>query len=183
MSTRTQTSRSICGFGSWRRAHQQHLLRRRRRPVDLPAGAGRRSDNILRFEQDFPGAQASFGLEQQLPLDRAYPRARPPDSSRTTRAVSARRSAPNGDDGDKVVVEGCLGRRGRSARHLARTSSSLQTPGPYAERDRHSGARLVPDARLRGPLHHASACDYRVIGGPRFYERQEIRDATAYFRA
>ena len=22
---------------------------------------------------------------------------------------------------------------------------------------------------------------YRVIGGPRFYERQEIRDATAYF--
>src|SRR6185295_9174866 len=24
---------------------------------------------------------------------------------------------------------------------------------------------------------------YRVIGGPRFYERQEIRDALAYFRA
>jgi DNA helicase-2/ATP-dependent DNA helicase PcrA len=23
---------------------------------------------------------------------------------------------------------------------------------------------------------------YRVIGGPRFYERQEIRDAMAYFR-
>jgi DNA helicase-2/ATP-dependent DNA helicase PcrA len=23
---------------------------------------------------------------------------------------------------------------------------------------------------------------YRVIGGPRFYERQEIRDALAYFR-
>src|SRR4029079_4146688 len=25
--------------------------------------------------------------------------------------------------------------------------------------------------------------NYRVIGGPRFYERQEIRDALAYFRA
>ena len=24
--------------------------------------------------------------------------------------------------------------------------------------------------------------NYRVIGGPRFYERQEIRDALAYFR-
>ena len=24
---------------------------------------------------------------------------------------------------------------------------------------------------------------YRVIGGPRFYERKEIRDAIAYFRA
>src|SRR6185369_840334 len=24
---------------------------------------------------------------------------------------------------------------------------------------------------------------YRVIGGPRFYERQEVRDALAYFRA
>jgi DNA helicase-2/ATP-dependent DNA helicase PcrA len=24
--------------------------------------------------------------------------------------------------------------------------------------------------------------DYRVIGGPRFYERQEIRDAIAYLR-
>ena len=25
--------------------------------------------------------------------------------------------------------------------------------------------------------------NYRVIGGPRFYERQEVRDALAYFRA
>ena len=25
--------------------------------------------------------------------------------------------------------------------------------------------------------------NYRVIGGPRFYERAEIRDALAYFRA
>ena len=29
----------------------------------------------------------------------------------------------------------------------------------------------------------ALALPYRVIGGPRFYERQEIRDALAYLRA
>ena len=39
----------------------------------------------------------------------------------------------------------------------------------------------VPDARVRGALHHARPA-LPVIGGPRFYERLEIRDALAYLR-
>jgi DNA helicase-2/ATP-dependent DNA helicase PcrA len=53
-------------------------------------------------------------------------------------------------------------------------------PG-LAQRHGHPGARLAPDARLRGPVPD-HRLPYRVIGGPRFYERMEIRDAMAYFR-
>jgi hypothetical protein len=45
-------------------AAQEHLLRRRRRPVDL-GWRGAEVDNILRFEHDFPGCQGH-------PLERNY---------------------------------------------------------------------------------------------------------------
>ena len=113
---------------------------------------GAEVDNILRFEHDFPGAKV-------IRLERNY---------RSTGHILAAAShiiAHNEgrlgktlrtDDelGEKVTVTGSWDSE-EEARTIGEEIEQLQRGGHRAQRDRHPGARLVPDARIRRPLRHA----------------------------
>ena len=141
--------------------------------------------NILRFEKDFPGA-AGDPAGTELPLDPAYPRRRLGRDRRQRRAGSARRCGPRRASGEKVRLIGHWDGE-EEARWIGEEIEALQR-----------GTRGLDPVGLNGMAilvrasHQMRAFEdrfltiglpYRVIGGPRFYERQEIRDAMAYFRA
>ena len=132
--------------------------------------------NILRFEKDFPGATV-------IRLERNY---------RSTGHILATASAliahnkgrlgktlfTDGADGNKATVTGVWDDE-EEARVIA---DDIETA-------RKSGQKLNDMAILvRASFQMRSLEDrfvtlglpYRVIGGPRFYERQEIKDAVAY---
>ena len=138
---------------------------------------GAEVDNILRFEKDFPGADGrSAWSATTAPPATSWPP--PPASSPTTRAGSARRCSPTTS-------------RARRSPSPAR-GTARRRPAPSARRSRRcsaSGHTLDEIAILvRASFQMRDFEDrfitlglpYRVIGGPRFYERAEIRDALAY---
>ena len=139
--------------------------------------------NILRFDKDFPGAKV-VRLEQNY---------------RSTPHILAAASG---------VIAANAGRLGKTLWTEATKGEKLRLIGHW---DGEEEARWIGDevealqrgARGLGPAglddiailvrasHQMRAFEdrfltiglpYRVIGGPRFYERQEIRDAMAYFR-
>ncbi|MCZ8088583.1 MAG: UvrD-helicase domain-containing protein, partial [Rhodobacteraceae bacterium] len=139
--------------------------------------------NILRFEQDFPGAHV-VRLEQNY---------------RSTPHILAAASG---------VIAGNAGRLGKTLWTDLKEGEKVRLIGHW---DGEEEARWIGEeieALMRGgrgldPVgldgqailvrasHQMRAFEdrfltiglpYRVIGGPRFYERQEIRDAMAYFR-
>ncbi|MDG1352845.1 MAG: UvrD-helicase domain-containing protein [Sulfitobacter sp.] len=139
--------------------------------------------NILRFEKDFPGSHV-VRLEQNY---------------RSTPHILAAASG---------VIEGNTGRLGKTLWTEAREGEKVRLIGHW---DGEEEARWIGDeieALQRGTrgqqprsLDHMAilvrashqmrafedrfltiGLPYRVIGGPRFYERLEIRDSMAYFR-
>ncbi|PIV74483.1 MAG: DNA helicase II, partial [Rhodobacteraceae bacterium CG17_big_fil_post_rev_8_21_14_2_50_65_11] len=139
--------------------------------------------NILRFDTDFPGAKV-IRLEQNY---------------RSTAHILAAASG---------VIAGNKGRLGKELWTEAQGGDKVRLIGHW---DGDEEARWIGDeieAMARGTRHmdpispdgmailvRAShqmrafedrfltiGLPYRVIGGPRFYERMEIRDAMAYFR-
>jgi DNA helicase II / ATP-dependent DNA helicase PcrA len=137
---------------------------------------GAEVDNILRFDKDFPGATV-------IRLERNY------RSTGHILAAASHLIAKNTgrlgktlftDDhlGEKVVVTGVWDDE-EEARGICED----------IEQERKHGANLNEIAILvRASFQMRSLEDrlvttgvpYRVIGGPKFYERQEIRDAIAY---
>jgi DNA helicase-2/ATP-dependent DNA helicase PcrA len=139
--------------------------------------------NILRFEKDFPGAKV-VRLEQNY---RSTPH--------ILAAASAVIAANAGRLGKTLWTEETTGEKLRlighwdgeeEARWIGEEVEALQRGG------RGLGLMGLDDmAILVRASHQMRAFEdrfltiglpYRVIGGPRFYERQEIRDAMAYFR-
>ncbi len=139
--------------------------------------------NILRFEADFPGAKV-VRLEQNY---RSTPH--------ILAAASGVISANAGRLGKTLWTQETLGEKLRlighwdgeeEARWIGEEVEALQRGG------RGLGLMGLDDiAILVRASHQMRAFEdrfltiglpYRVIGGPRFYERQEIRDAMAYFR-
>jgi DNA helicase-2/ATP-dependent DNA helicase PcrA len=139
--------------------------------------------NILRFEKDFPGAQV-IRLEQNY---------------RSTGHILATASG---------IIAKNAGRLGKTLWTAGEPGEKVRLIGHW---DGEEEARWIGEeveaiqrgTRGRDPLdlnqqailvrasHQMRAFEdrfltiglpYRVIGGPRFYERQEIRDAMAYFR-
>ncbi|SEH62903.1 ATP-dependent helicase [Paracoccus alkenifer] len=140
--------------------------------------------NILRFEGDFPGAQV-IRLEQNY---RSTPH--------ILAAASGLIAANKGRLGKELWTEAEEGEKIRLIGHWD-SEAEARWIGEEIEAfhggHRHSiGQRSLNDiAILVRASHQMRAFEdrfmtiglpYRVIGGPRFYERQEIRDAMAYFR-
>ncbi len=134
--------------------------------------------NILRFESDFPGA-AIIRLEENYR-----------STSRILGAAAGMIAHNSGrlgktlwtqaEDGDKVVVRGVWDAE-EEARWVGDEIEALQRNG-------HRLGQIAILVRAGFQTREfeerfiALALPYRVIGGPRFYERQEIRDALAYLR-
>ncbi len=139
---------------------------------------GAEVDNILRFEHDFPGAKV-------IRLERNY---------RSTGHILAAASyliAHNEGrlgktlrtedvDGEKVTVTGAWDSE-EEARAIGEEIEDIQRKGEKLNEI----AILVRASYQMRELEDrfvTLGLPYRVIGGPRFYERAEIRDALAYLR-
>jgi superfamily I DNA/RNA helicase len=116
------------------------------------AGAAPEVDNILRFEHDFPGATV-------IRLERNY------RSTGHILGAASHLIAHNegrlgktlrteDEPGEKVGVTGAWDSE-EEARSIGEEIENLQREGHFARRDGDPGARLVPDARIRGSFCHA----------------------------
>jgi DNA helicase-2/ATP-dependent DNA helicase PcrA len=139
---------------------------------------GAEVDNILRFEHDFPGATV-------IRLERNY---------RSTAHILAAAShliahnqgrlgktlRTDDEPGEKVKVTGSWDSE-EEARAIGDEIEALQRQG-------HSLDEIAILVRASFQMREFEdrfvtlGLPYRVIGGPRFYERMEIRDALAYLR-
>jgi DNA helicase-2/ATP-dependent DNA helicase PcrA len=139
---------------------------------------GAEVDNILRFERDFPGAQV-------VRLERNY------------RSTSHILGAASG------LINANKGRLGKTLWTDAEGGEKVRVRGVW---DGEAEARLIADEiedqRRKGRVYKDAAVlvrasfqmrafeerfvllqiPYTVVGGPRFFERAEIRDAHAYLR-
>ena len=139
---------------------------------------GAEVDNILRFERDFPGATV-------IRLERNY------RSTGHILATAAHLIARNdgrlgktlftdGEDGEKVTVTGIWDSE-EEARTIGEEIEQLQQKGHGLE-EMAILVRASFQMREFEERFITLGLPYRVIGGPRFYERAEIRDALAYLR-
>lgn len=139
---------------------------------------GAEVDNILRFEKDFPGAKT-------IRLERNY------------------RSTPHILGAASGLIAANESRLGKTLWTELNEGEKVSVRGAW---DGEAEARLIGDdiETLHHQKHHLSeiailvrasfqmrefeerfidlGIPYRVVGGPRFYERAEIRDANAYLR-
>jgi DNA helicase II / ATP-dependent DNA helicase PcrA len=139
---------------------------------------GAEVDNILRFEHDFPGAKV-------IRLERNY------RSTGHILAAASHLIAHNegrlgktlrteGDAGEKVTVTAAWDSE-EEARAIGEDIEQLQRQG-------HKLNEIAILVRASFQMREFEdrfvtlGLPYRVIGGPRFYERAEIRDALAYLR-
>src|SRR6187431_1057355 len=139
---------------------------------------GAEVDNILRFDHDFPGAKV-------IRLERNY------RSTGHILAAASHLIAHNEGrlgktlrtedvDGDKVTVTGSWDSE-EEARAIGEEIEELQRAGENLN----EVAILVRASFQMREFEDrfvTLGLPYRVIGGPRFYERAEIRDALAYLR-
>ncbi|MBR0716809.1 ATP-dependent helicase [Bradyrhizobium liaoningense] len=139
---------------------------------------GAEVDNILRFEHDFPGAKV-------IRLERNY------RSTGHILAAASHLIAHNegrlgktlrteDEDGEKVTVTGAWDSE-EEARAIGEEIEQIQRMG-----DKLNEVAILVRASYQMREFEdrfvTLGLPYRVIGGPRFYERAEIRDALAYLR-
>ncbi len=144
---------------------------------------GAEVDNILRFEHDFPGAKI-------IRLERNY------RSTGHILAAASHLIAHNQErlgktlrtedaPGHKVQVISCWDSE-EEARAVGEDIEQLQredgTGKPHSLDEMAILVRASFQMREFEDRFVTLGLPYRVIGGPRFYERQEIRDALAYLR-
>ena len=139
---------------------------------------GAEVENILRFEQDFPGAKI-------VRLERNY------RSTGHILAAASHLIAHNegrlgktlftdGEEGEKPMLTGVWDSQ-EEARVIGEDIEQLQRKG-------HSLEEIAILVRASFQMREFEerfveiGLPYRIIGGPRFYERAEIRDALAYLR-
>jgi DNA helicase II / ATP-dependent DNA helicase PcrA len=139
---------------------------------------GAEIENILRFERDFPGAKV-------IRLERNY-RSTPAILGAASGLIAANKGRlgktlwTEGDPGDQIRVQGVW-----DAEEEAR---AVATDAEQLHRDNHHYAEMAVLVRASFQMREfedrflSLGIPYRVIGGPRFYERAEIRDALAYLR-
>src|SRR5476651_544739 len=139
---------------------------------------GAEVENILRCERDFPGAKV-------IRLERNY-RSTPAILGAASGLIAANKGRlgktlwTEGDAGEKIKVQGVWDAE-EEARNIASDAEDLHRRG-------HNWAQMAVLVRASFQMREfedrfiSLGLPYRVIGGPRFYERAEIRDAMAYLR-
>jgi len=144
---------------------------------------GAEVDNILRFERDFPGAKV-------VRLERNYR-----STSHILAAASGLIAANKGrlgktlwteqNGGEKVVVRGVWDGEAESrliADEIERAKKGTTDKDPRKFRDMAILVRASFQMRAFEERFVMLQIPYTVVGGPRFFERAEIRDAHAYLR-
>ncbi|OJU03543.1 MAG: ATP-dependent DNA helicase [Rhizobiales bacterium 65-79] len=141
---------------------------------------GAEVDNILRFEKDFPGATV-------IRLERNY------RSTAHILGAASHLIAHNegrlgktlftdaADPDDARVIVHAAWDSEEEARAVGDEIEALQAKG-HKLNDMAILVRASFQMREFEDRFVTLGLNYRVVGGPRFYERQEIRDAMAYFR-
>ncbi|MHA7968671.1 ATP-dependent helicase [Rhizobium sp. CAU 1783] len=146
---------------------------------------GAEVDNILRFEKDFPGAKV-------IKLERNYRSTEhilgaaghliAHNEGRLGKTLFTERTSP---DDEKVMVHAAWDSE-EEARAVGEEIERLQRGD--ADGKKHALNDMAILVRASFQMREFEdrfvtlGLNYRVIGGPRFYERLEIRDAMAYFR-
>jgi DNA helicase-2/ATP-dependent DNA helicase PcrA len=139
---------------------------------------GAEVENILRFEREFPGAKV-------IRLERNY-RSTPVILGAASGLITANKGRlgktlwTEGDPGEKIRIQGVWDAE-EEARNIASDAEDLHRRG-------HLFGQMAILVRAAFQMREfedrfiALGLPYRVIGGPRFYERAEVRDAMAYLR-
>ncbi|MDE2473656.1 MAG: UvrD-helicase domain-containing protein, partial [Alphaproteobacteria bacterium] len=143
------------------------------------AWRGAEVENILRFERDYPGAKV-------IRLERNY-RSTASILGAASGLISANRArlgktlwTETQNAGEKIQIKGVWDAE-EEARNVATEAENLHSKG-------HKFAEMAVLVRASFQMREfedrflALGIPYRVVGGPRFYERAEIRDAMAYLR-
>ncbi len=141
---------------------------------------GAEVDNILRFEKDFPGAKV-IRLERNYRSTSKILRAASHLISHNEDRLGKTLQTDVGEEGEPVSVTSVWDSE-EEARHIGEEIEQYQRQGHKLN----SMAILVRASFQMREFEERFiklGLNYRVIGGPRFYERKEIRDALAYFRA
>ena len=139
--------------------------------------------NILRFEKDFPGAKV-VRLEQNY-------RSTPHILAAASGVIAANESRlgktlwTEETEGEKLRLIGHWDGE-EEARWIGEEVEALQRGtralGPKSLNDMAILVRASHQMRAFEDRFLTIGLPYRVVGGPRFYERLEVRDAMAYFR-
>jgi DNA helicase-2/ATP-dependent DNA helicase PcrA len=148
---------------------------------------GAEVDNILRFERDFPGAQV-------IRLERNY-RSTGNILAAASHLIAHNRSRlgktlfTDDEAGERVRVRGVWDGEGEARLVADDIESWVSSPipdGPAGRRPRYSDCAVLVRAAWQMRAFEERflmlRIPYKVIGGPRFFERAEVRDAHAYLR-
>jgi ATP-dependent DNA helicase UvrD/PcrA len=141
---------------------------------------GAEVDNILRFERDFPGAKVIRLERNYRSTAHILGAASHLIANNESRLGKTLFTDSNSDDGTKVAVSATWDSE-EEARSIGEEIERLQRQG-QALNDMAILVRASFQMREFEDRFVTLGLNYRVIGGPRFYERMEIRDALAYFR-
>ena len=139
---------------------------------------GAEVDNILRFDHDFPGAtvvrlERNYRSTGHILAAASYLIAR--NEGRLGKTLRTEDEA-----GEKVVITGAWDSE-EEARLVGEEIEALHAKG-------HRLSEIAVLVRISAQMREIEdrfvtlGLPYRVVGGPRFYERAEIRDALAYLR-
>lgn len=139
---------------------------------------GAEVDNILRFEKDFPGAVIIRLEENYRSTGHILSAANGVITHNDNRL--GKELYTNIGTGEKISVCG-LWDGAAEARRVGEEIESLQTKG-FSLNQMAVLVRTGFQMREFEERFIQLGLGYRVIGGPRFYERKEIRDALAYLR-
>jgi DNA helicase-2/ATP-dependent DNA helicase PcrA len=140
---------------------------------------GAEVDNILRFEKDFPGAKV-------IKLERNYR-----STANILKAASTVIAFNEGRLGKTLFTDVAESGEPISFTQVYDSEEEARTIGEEIEQYQRAGEPLNSMAILvRASFQMREleerfitlGLNYRVVGGPRFYERKEIRDALAYLR-
>ncbi|MEL7544031.1 MAG: UvrD-helicase domain-containing protein, partial [Pseudomonadota bacterium] len=137
---------------------------------------GAEVDNILRFEEDFPGARV-FRVEQNYRSTGHILNAAGALIANNEGRLGKTLHTDIGD-GEKVLVSGVWDDE-EEARGIVDEIETLQKEG-HALNEVAVLVRASFQMRAFEDRFVTTGLPYRVIGGPKFYERAEIRDATAF---